>query len=75
LNQTLEIRLRRFVDEQLTTWAKFLLIIEFAYNSAKHLAIERSRFSLVYGKEPESPITLSFGKDGTTVKASASSLK
>jgi len=71
LNHTLEIMLRHYVDEPPTTWTKYLPIINFAYNSAQHSATERSPFSLVYAKDPDSPLTLTSGKNNTTVEASA----
>jgi len=36
LNQTLEIVLTHYVENHLNTWIKYLPILEFAYNSARH---------------------------------------
>jgi hypothetical protein len=35
-NQTLEIILRHYVQDHLNTWTKYLPILQFAYNSARH---------------------------------------
>jgi hypothetical protein len=77
LNQTLEIMLRHYVDERSSAWTKYRPIVEFAYNSTKHSATDRSPFSLVYGKDLVSPLTLtlSLGSKETQVEASASLLK
>jgi len=77
LNQTLEIMLRHYVDERPSAWTKYLPIVEFPYNSTKHSATDRSLFSLVSGKDPDSPLTLtlSLGSKETQVEASASLLK
>ena len=75
LNQTLEIMLRHYVDERPSAWTKYLPIVEFAYNSTKHSATDRTPFSLVFGKDPDSPLTLSLGSKGTQVEASASLLE
>jgi len=75
LNQTLEIMLTHYVDERPSAWMKYLAIVEFAYNSTKHSATDRSPFSVVFGKDPDSPLTLSLGSNETQVQASASLLK
>jgi hypothetical protein len=75
LSQTLEIMLRHYVDERPSAWTKYLPIVEFAYNSTKHSATDRSPFSLVFGKDPDSPLTLFLGSKEIQVEASASLLK
>ena len=66
--------LRHYVHERASAWTKYLPNVEFAYNSTKHSATDRSPFSLVYGKDPDSPLTLtpSLGCKETQVEASAS---
>ena len=68
LNHTLDIMLRHYVDYHPTTWIKYLAIIDFAYNSAKHSANERSAFWMVYGKDPDSSLTWTSGKNDNTLK-------
>jgi len=49
LNHTLEIMLRQNVEGHLNTWTKYLPILEFPYNSARHSATGKSSFLLLYG--------------------------
>ena len=66
--------LRHYVDER-PAWTKYFPIVESAYNSTKYSATDRSPFSLVFGKDPDSPVTLPLGSKETQVEASASLLK
>jgi len=59
LNQTLEIMLRHYVEYHLNTWTKYLPILEFVYNTARHSATGKSPFSLVYGENLIHPYLLS----------------
>ena len=70
-----KLMLRHYVDERPSAWTKYLPIVEFAYNSTKHSATDRSPFSLVFGKDPDSPLTLSLCSKETQVEASAALLK
>ena len=67
--------MKHYVDERPSAWTKYLPIVEFAYNSTKHSATDRSPFSLVFGKDPISPLTLSLVSKETQVEASASLFK
>ena len=57
-NQVLEDVLRESVSKKQTSWEDYLPILEFAYNSAKHVSTNFSPFMLMYGFQPRSPITI-----------------
>ena len=57
VNQVLEDMVRAYINKKKqTNWEDYLPILEFAYNSAKHVSTSFSPFMLVYGFQPRSPI-------------------
>ena len=48
-NSTMEVYLRAFVNYKQDNWAKFLPIVEFTYNNAKHASIGYTPFKLNFG--------------------------
>ncbi|RYA67920.1 hypothetical protein DD598_26420, partial [Enterobacter cloacae complex sp. 2DZ2F16B1] len=58
VNQVLEYMLRAYVSKKQSDWEEYLPILEFAYNSAKHVTTGFSPFMLMYGFQPRSPITV-----------------
>ncbi|WP_252407363.1 hypothetical protein, partial [Escherichia coli] len=56
INQVLEDMLRAYVSKKQTDWEDYLPILEFAYNSAKHVTTKFSPFMLMYGFQPRSPV-------------------
>ena len=56
VNQVLEDMLRAYVSKRQTNWEEYLPILEFAYNSAKHVSTGFSPFMLMYGFQPRSPV-------------------
>ena len=52
VNQVLEDMLRAYVKKKKYDWESYLPIIEFAYNSAKHVSTRFSLFMLMYGFQP-----------------------
>ena len=58
VNQVLEDVLRAYVNKKPTNWENYLSILEFAYNSARHVSIDFSAFMLMYGFQSWSPITV-----------------
>ena len=58
VNQVLEDMLRAYVSKHQSNWEDYLPILEFAYNSAKHVTTGFSPFMLMYGFQPRSPISM-----------------
>ncbi|QRW18521.1 Retrotransposable element Tf2 protein [Rhizoctonia solani] len=52
VNQFIEFYLRSYVAVDHLDWAKWLPLAEYAYNNAKHTAMGKSLFELVYGRTP-----------------------
>ena len=50
--------LRAYVSKKQTNWEDYLPILEFAYNSAKHVSTKFSPFMLMYGFQPRSPVAV-----------------
>ena len=51
-NQELEQYLRMYVNHRQNNWAKWLAMIEFAFNNKVHTATKMSPFQVNYGREP-----------------------
>ena len=49
VNQVLEDMLRAYVSKRQSNWEDYLPILEFAYNSSKHVTTGFSPFMLMYG--------------------------
>ncbi|MCO5590922.1 hypothetical protein L7F22_044898 [Adiantum nelumboides] len=56
VNQVLEDMLQAYVNKKQTNWEDYLPILEFTYNSAKHVSTKFSPFMLMYGFQPRSPV-------------------
>ena len=54
INQVIEDMLRAYISKKQTNWEDYLPILEFAYNSAKHVTTRFSPFMLMYGYQPRS---------------------
>ena len=63
VNQVLEDMLCAYVTKKQSKWEEYLLHLEFAYNSSKHLATVFSPFMLMYGFQPRSPIVVGLEKE------------
>ena len=60
INQVLEEMLRAYISKKQTNWEECLPILEIAYNSAKHVTTGFSPFTLMYGYQSRSPVTMGF---------------
>jgi hypothetical protein len=58
VNQRLEIMIRAYVSEDLSSWAQWLPYLEFAYNSAQHSSTGYTPYQLLYGFSPKGPLDL-----------------
>ncbi len=56
VNQFLEMMLRTYTGNKRDTWAQWLNLLEFAYNSAVHSMIGYSSFKLFLRLKPHSPL-------------------
>uniref|UniRef100_A0A2N9HT66 RNA-directed DNA polymerase n=1 Tax=Fagus sylvatica TaxID=28930 RepID=A0A2N9HT66_FAGSY len=61
VNRTLEMYLRCFTSDKPKQWVRWLCWAEFCYNTSWHLAIKRTHFEVVYGREPPSLLTYVLG--------------
>ena len=55
--------LRAYVSKKQTNWEDYLPILEFAYNSAKHVTTGLSPFMVMYGFQPRSPILVGLANE------------
>ena len=51
VNQIIEDMLRSYCNQQPRLWFKFLLLVEFAYNSSHHQSLGMSPFKALYGQD------------------------
>ena len=58
VNQALEDMLRAYVSNKQTNWEDYLPILEFSYNSAKHVRTKFSPFMLIYRFQPRFIVTI-----------------
>ena len=56
VNKFLTIMLRAFVDENLTDWAEWLPLLEFAYNNSVHKSTGATPHFLLYEFHPKTPL-------------------
>ena len=63
VNQVLEDMLRAYVSKHQFNWEDYLPILEFAYNSAKHVSTKFSPFMLMYGFQPRSPVLVGLANE------------
>ena len=63
VNQVLEDMLRAYVSKKQSDWESYLPIIEFAYNSAKHVSTGFSPFMLMYGFQPRSRVSVGLANE------------
>ena len=63
VNQELEDMLWAYVSKHQTNWEDYLPILEFAYNSAKHVTTGFSPFMLMYGFQPRSPVSVGLANE------------
>ena len=53
VNQEIEMYLWMFCQGQPDKWSELIPMVEFAHNSATHLSMQKSPFSLILGYEPQ----------------------
>ena len=63
VNQALEDMLQAYVTKKQTNWEDYLPVLEFSYNSDKHVTIGFSPFMLMYGFQPRSPVTVGLANE------------
>jgi hypothetical protein len=63
MNQALETTLRAYVANDRDTWADWIDVLEFSYNTSKHSTIGMSPAKALMGYDPMSPLA-HFAKDG-----------
>ncbi len=57
VNKTLKSMLRAYTSEDHNSWAEWLHLLEFTYNSHVHVLIRTTPFQLLLGFQPSSPLT------------------
>ena len=63
VNQVLEDMLRAYVTKKQTNWKDYLPILEFAYNSAKHVTTGFSPLIFMRGFHPRSPMIVGLANE------------
>ena len=63
VNQVLEDMLQAYGSKRQSNWEDYLSILEFAYNSAKHVFMGYSPFMLMYGYQPKSPVMVGLANE------------
>ena len=63
VNQVLEDMLRAYVSNRQSNWEDYLSLLEFAYNSAKHVSTGYNPFMLMYGYQPRSLVTVGLANE------------
>ena len=63
VNQVLEDMLQAYVSKRQSNWENYLSILEFAYNSAKHVSTGYNPFMLMHGFQPRSPVTMGLANE------------
>ena len=63
VNQVLEDMLQAYVSRFQSNWEDYLSILEFSYNSAKHVSTGFSPFMLMYGFHPRSRVTVGLANE------------
>eukprot|EP01129_Flabellula_baltica_P006938 TRINITY_DN2653_c0_g1_i5.p1 TRINITY_DN2653_c0_g1~~TRINITY_DN2653_c0_g1_i5.p1 ORF type:complete len:1752 (+),score=245.22 TRINITY_DN2653_c0_g1_i5:186-5441(+) len=56
VNRTLQTMLAKYASENTSTWDQFLEYVTSAYNMGPHSAIGVSPFSIMFGRDPKSPV-------------------
>jgi hypothetical protein len=77
-NRTMQTMLRAFVSAHQKDWARYLPLVEFAYNDSVHPGTGATPFYLLYGYHPASPLDrLTRGKasEGVPVQQRLSDMK
>lgn len=67
LNQYLEIAVRAYINDSKSNWSRILPHLQFSYNTTPHTATRYSPAYLVFGYEPNRPITYLTGPDNETI--------
>lgn len=62
VNKYLETMLRAYVAGNKSSWAEWLHLLEFAYNSSLHQSIGTSPYFLLYGFHPKEPLDFIAGR-------------
>ena len=63
MNQVLEDMLQAYSSKWQTNWEEYLPIIEFSYNSAKHVSTGFSPFMLMYRFQPRSLVLMGLANE------------
>ena len=63
MNQVLEDMLQAYVSKRQSNWEDYLSILEFSYNSAKHVSTGYSPFMLMYGYQPKSLVMVELANE------------
>lgn len=56
VNKTLEIMMRAYTADNQGSWAEWLSLLEFSYNSTVHVSTSTTPYYLLYGYEPHAPL-------------------